>query len=136
MADYKSSISKVLLTEGDYSNDKTDSGLETYKGISRKFWSNWEGWSIVDALKMQPNFPRNLSSVIGLQNLVIDFYKINFWNPIDGDNLNDQSIADLLVDSAVNEGISPAIKRAQVIVGLTPTGHIDDQLLEKLNSLA
>jgi lysozyme family protein len=135
MADYLIAIKPVILIEGGYVNDPNDNGGETYKGISRKFWGQSKVWPIVDASKVLQNFPGNLSSNSDLQNLIISFYKINFWNPIGGDNINNQPIANLLVDSAVNEGISPAIKRAEVIVGLPSTGHISDALINKLNAL-
>ncbi|HEY5593156.1 MAG TPA: glycosyl hydrolase 108 family protein [Paludibacter sp.] len=135
MANYKSAIARVLLTEGGYANDPDDSGGETYRGISRVNWPKWSGWATVDKMKAQPNFPRNLKGNVTLDIYVTLFYKTNFWDPIGGDQINDQAIADLIVDSAVNEGIKPAIRRAQLIVGLPATGVIDHLLIEKLNSL-
>lgn len=136
MADFKPAIAKVLLIEGGYANDPNDSGGETYKGISRKFWPEWLGWSSIDTAKLLLNFPNNIKSNAWINVLVIDFYKANFWNKIGGDAISNQSIANQLMDAAVNEGIVPAIKRAQEIVGLPQTGHVTDELIEKLNLLA
>ena len=136
MADFKPAITKVLLTEGGYVNDPNDNGGETYRGVSRKFWPNWSGWAIVDFLKTQPNWKTKMYSDKYLNEAVSIFYKVNFWDKIGGDSINDQSVADLLVDSAVNEGTVPAIKRAQVIVELPQTGHITNELVEKLNLMA
>ena len=135
MADYRHAIAKVLQTEGGYANDKDDNGGETYKGIARKFWPNWLGWRFVDAQRDEKGFPKILYSISGLQDMVVAFYKINFWDKVGGDFIDDQDIADMLVDSAVNEGIKPAVKRAQSIVGLTPTGVIDKELVKRLNSM-
>jgi lysozyme family protein len=136
MANFKIAIDPVLAIEGGWVRDPNDNGGETYRGVARKFWPNWKGWTIVDQYKTFPNFPANLKGLVDLNQLVIDFYDVNFWDKIGGDNIKNQSIADLLVDSAVNEGISAAVKRAENIVGLPKTGIISLLLINKLNSLA
>lgn len=135
MADYKHAIAKVLLTEGGYANDKDDSGGETYKGISRNNWPKWTGWAVIDAAKRSPDFPANLKPRNILGDAVMNFYRTNFWDKVGGDLIDDQDIADLLVDAAVNEGIKPAVKRAQMIVGIAQTGVFSEELKTKLNSL-
>jgi len=135
MADYKHAIAKVLLTEGGYVNDSADAGGETYKGIARKFWPKWLGWKFVDAQRNEKNFPELLYKLSGLNDMVVAFYKTNFWDKIGGDMIAIQTIANNLVDSAVNEGIKPAVKRAQQIVGLPQTGVITPELVTKLNSM-
>ena len=66
---------------------------------------------------------------------VISFYKVNFGDKVGGDFIASQMIANNLVDSAVNEGIKPAVRRAQAIVGLPTTGVIDQELVKRLNSM-
>jgi len=136
MADYKKAIEKVLKTEGGYANDPSDKGGETYKGISRKNWPSWDGWEIIDSAKKLPNFPKSLYRLVFLNDGVVLFYKVNFWDKIGGNNLKNQSIGEMLLDSAVNEGFKPAIKRAEGIVGMPLTGKISDTLLSKLNSMS
>lgn len=141
MADYKKAIGKVLKAEGGYVNDPQDRGGETYKGISRKFWPTWLGWHIIDLIKTKPGFPNNLQNSpaadikIQLDYEVNSFYYEQFWTKIGGDKIKNQQIAELLVDSAVNEGCVPAIKRAQGIVNLPQTGEITPELITKLNLL-
>lgn len=135
MADYRHAITKVLRTEGGYANDKDDSGGETYRGVSRNNWPRWTGWPFIDQAKKRPGFPKSLSTISGLQDSVIAFYRDQFWRHIGGDFIDDQDIADLLIDAAVNEGIKPAVKRAQKIVGITQTGVFSEELKTKLNSL-
>jgi len=141
VANYKSAIGKVLKSEGGYSNDPDDGGGETYKGISRRFWPQWLGWTIIDALKKESKFPKKPTTPneieidVQLQYEVQMFYYEQFWVKIGGDKISNQGIADLLVDSAVNEGIKPAIKRAQAITQLPQTGIISPELVTKLNSL-
>lgn len=118
MADFNKSIEPILLREGGskITNDPDDAGGLTKFGISKR------------------SYPAE-----DIRNLTIDrakaIYKRDFWDKIGGDSLKDQAIADLLVDSAVNEGVVPAVKRAQTIVGLPQTGHITPELISKLNLL-
>ena len=135
MADYKHAITKVLQTEGGYVNDPDDAGGETYRGIARKFWLTWAGWPIIDHAKGHDDFPDCLISIALVQNAVISFYKLNFWDKIGGDQIASQTIGDNLVDSAVLEGVKSAVKRAQSIVGLQLTGVIDSELITRLNSM-
>jgi lysozyme family protein len=135
MADLNKALIKILKNEGGYSNDKSDKGGETYKGISRVNWPKWLGWKFIDFAKTKEGFPESLHSIYVLQDMVIAFYRINFWDKIKGNDIRNQDIAEMLVDSAVNEGIIPAVKRAQKITGIPITGQIDDLLISKLNNL-
>lgn len=135
MANYKTSIGIVLQHEGGYANDKDDRGGETYRGIARKFHQNWEGWFIVDRHKKEANFPRCLKTDITLNDMVVRFYKKEFWDKIGGDKIKSEKIALQLIDSAVNEGIKSAVARAEEIVGLPKSGNIDPALLSKLSKL-
>ena len=135
MANYQLAYKQVGSREGIYAKDPCDRGWETYKGISRRFWPSWPGWRIVDAYKRQVNFPQNLLADKQLDTLVFLFYKQNFWDKIGGDMLRSQRIANLLCDSAVNEGVSAGIKRAQLLCGLPQTGIVNSLLINKLNML-
>lgn len=116
MADFKQAIGKILKSEGDYVNDPDDRGGETKFGISKRSYPN-----------------ENIKALTRERAEAI--YKRDFWDKIGGDHLKNQQIADLLVDSAVNEGVVPAIKRAQKIVNIQPTGKITPELISKLNLL-
>lgn len=135
MADYKKAITKVLKNEGGYVNDPKDNGGETYKGISRNNWPGWSGWQLIDICKKDSkNFPKNAYQNPTLTELVIGFYKLNFWNKIGGDGIKDQDLANEIVDTAVLGGFKPALKSAQKIVGIPQTGEFSDVLKKKLNS--
>lgn len=141
MADSRKSIMKVLPIEGyifnkktGYVNDPLDSGGETIGGVSFINWPKWAGWKIVNEAKKLPNFPKNLVGNIQLYKMLIEFYQVNFCDKIGVAKIKDQNIADMLVDSAVNEGIKPAVRRAQMICGISQTGEFSDVLKKKLNS--
>jgi lysozyme family protein len=104
MADFKIAFDRTDANEGGYSNHPADRGGETYRGISRKFWSRWPGWAIIDQCRAMPGFPSNLKDVPRLPQLVLDFYKLNFWDPLKADLISSQAIAEELYDTGVNCG--------------------------------
>ena len=143
MADFELAIDPVLESEGyrqkygksGYVKDPDDAGGETIAGISRNNWPHEVIWLYVDAAKKRTRFPGSLATDLNVRAMILDFYRRNFWQPIHGDCIKQQTIADLLVDKAVLEGISPAIARAEEIVALPRTGKVSDTLLTKLNLL-
>jgi len=91
------------------SNDKQDRGGQTYSGISRIYWPDWPGWRLVDEwIKTGEKFPI-------LSDMVKDFYRVNFWNRIQGDRLAEISpaVAYEVFDSAVNMDVTQAIRFLQ-----------------------
>lgn len=108
MADFKIAYDLTMKAEGGYANNKLDSGGETIYGISRKNFPTWSGWDIVDAAKNLPNFPQSLYTNEELTRKKLEFYKDNFWNKLNLSNLNNQSIANELFDTAVNMGTGVA----------------------------
>jgi lysozyme family protein len=119
MAVFSVAIGKTLLAEGGYANNPHDSGGETYRGISRKNWPNWNGWPIIDSAKAQTSFPASLDNNNELQGLIVDFYHKNFWNY---DGLNDQDVANKIFDLGVNVGKPHAVKILQQVVGTNQDG--------------
>ncbi|MBP1638992.1 MAG: N-acetylmuramidase [Bacteroidetes bacterium] len=144
MANFEQAIDPVLESEGyiqkygksGYVNDKSDAGGETIAGISRKNWPHEVIWLYVDSAKKRTGFPRSLAADLNVRAMILDFYRRNFWQPIHGDSVKQQVIADLLVDKSVLEGIAPAIARAEEIVGLARTGKVSENLITKLSLLA
>lgn len=98
MSDFITALQPVLLLEGGYSNNPSDAGGQTYAGISRNNWPQWQGWAIVDSLvKQYPNLNdlnQALSSSATLAGQVQDFYHVNFWKY---DSIESQLIANKLL---------------------------------------
>jgi lysozyme family protein len=134
MADFLKYEPWIFTFEGKYSNTSGDSGGETYVGISRNNFPDWAGWTIVDQLRNLPNFPGNLDQNSTLQNLIPQFYIPNFWNPINGDNINAQIIADFVCDFGINAGVSTSAKHLQKVIGVTEDGDIGPETLLAVNS--
>ena len=139
MADFNISVKDTLTHEGininmGYVNDPSDRGGETIAGIARKFHPNDPIWALVDRAK-KGNFPQNLKDIPNILDGIKAFYKANYWDKVCGDRLKSQNIANILFDTAVLEGYTAAIKRAQNIVGVTPNGVMSEELITKLNAL-
>lgn len=88
----------VLLWEGGYVNDPDDPGGETYKGISRKNWSQWGGWTFVDSKDLN-----------GADAFVRDFYFEEYWMKAGCDKLEPHA-AMIVFDTAVNMGVGRALE--------------------------
>ena len=107
MADSKSAIAKTLQNEGGYANNPNDSGGETYKGISRKWHPDWDGWLLVDKGKAN-NFFGELNLLmdenIKLQRLVFEFYVVEYWNRLRLTEIGNQELAEKIFDMFINIG--------------------------------
>jgi lysozyme family protein len=122
MALFKPAYDITRKVEGEYANDPTDRGGETYKGIARKKNPQWEGWKIVDSLRNKAGFPKILDANQPLVNLVLDFYKKEYWNVHKLDSVNNQLIANELFDTSVNMGIGTAGIFLQRVLNVSNVG--------------
>jgi hypothetical protein len=124
MADFNPAFEKMLHDEGgmQLTNIPGDRGGQTYAGIARNANPNWAGWQFIDC--------KDFGSAT---QLVREFYKVNFWDRVRGDELTNQAIAETIFNFAVNTGVGVASKIAQLIVGVTPDGAIGAKTVERLN---
>lgn len=95
---------------GQLSNNPHDAGKMTYSGISRVYWPEWSGWAKIDAW-----LKGGRAGSIDLTTEVKDFYRVNFWNRIQGDLLSDISpaVAYEIFDTAVNMDVTRAVRFLQ-----------------------
>jgi len=98
--------------EGKYANDKDDPGGETYKGIARNMNRDFAGWGIIDNYRGSKNFPNVLETNDTLQELVMDFYKKNYWDKFMGDKLGESTGMEMF-DQSVNLGTGRATEHLQ-----------------------
>jgi len=107
ITDFDIAFEKTMGHEGLglLSDDLQDRGGQTYSGISRVYWPDWQGWKFVDEW-IRTGEANNI-----LPELVKDFYRVNFWNRIQGDKLAEISpaVAHEVFDSAVNMGVTQAV---------------------------
>jgi lysozyme family protein len=117
--------------EGGYANDPVDRGGETFRGISRKFWPVWRGWPLIDEAKSRgfktaAAINSYFKTDVMMEQMVMDFYRVNFWVPVDRLQAPDRPTGKMF-DAAVNVGIGQAIKFAQRIIGAKADGVIGPQ---------
>lgn len=135
MANFEIAYKRTAKFEGGYVYDPDDKGGETYAGISRKANPKWLGWKTIDAAKKKSGFPKNLKNDAILQQQVRTLYRANYWNPIWGDKITKQEVANEIYDFGVNAGVATSIKLQQRQFKMRETGKMDDNLLKKLNSI-
>jgi len=136
MADFQIANKITGGNEGGYSFDKNDRGLETFAGVSRRFWPNWHGWSMIDAYKRAHGLT-NIDSLLKdnlMRQYIDDFYKQNFWDVNKLDQINDQQLANSVYDFGVNAGTGTAAKMLQSAAGVTVDGIIGSGTLAAVNS--
>lgn len=133
MADFIIAYKRTGGNEGGYSDVANDLGGETYCGITRKNFPFWPGWKIVDK-----NKPLKRGQVIHdpvLEQHKLNFYKENFWNPVRGDEILAQEIANEVYDMGVNKGPKVAIILLQRSMGYVPeNGKMTNSFLKKVNN--
>lgn len=125
MTDFSTAFESMIRNEGGYKLHTVsgDRGGMTYAGIARNAWPNWGGWRDIDHGEIPDT------------ELVREFYKVNFWDRVRGDDIADQQIARTVFDFAVNAGTGTAIKLAQIVVGVTPDGAIGPKSMAALNAM-
>ncbi|MDB5032248.1 glycosyl hydrolase 108 family protein [Mucilaginibacter sp.] len=139
MADFDKAYKLTGHNEGGYANNPNDHGGETYAGISRKFWPNWSGWSLIDLYKKQHGGVHGIDAYMSsnpiMQKSVASFYRQNFWDVNKLDLINDQQLANNVYDFGVNSGVDEAAKVLQSIVGVAIDGVIGNHTIAETNSL-
>ena len=125
MAEFLSVYERMILDEGGYRLTEIlgDRGGQTYAGIARNRHPGWAGWTHVDRGETPPTA------------LVREFYRTQFWNPIKGDQLASQIVANDLFNFAVNAGLGTAVKLAQLTVGVAADGVVGPVTLAALNKV-
>lgn len=117
MADFNKSLTKVLLWEGGKVDDKDDPGGRTAYGITQRVYSVYYPGDVWDATSQQ----------------VATIYKTAYWKKINGDAIHSQSVAELLMDFAVNSGVQTASKKIQALVGVEQDGQIGSKTVKAIN---
>lgn len=128
MADFAPAYEKTIVDEGGYqlATVKGDRGGMTYAGISRVMNPQWAGWAHIDQGKTPPT------------DLVRAFYWSGFWEPIQGDAIESQDLANALFKFAVNTSApgrpAVAIKVMQLAARVTPDGELGPKTLAAINA--
>jgi lysozyme family protein len=125
MAKFDLSIPKLLKWEGGYVNDPLDPGGETNFGITQKAWA-------VDRLKWIVAPPESVKDLTKKDAEM--FYLFSYWTPLSLRLINSQEVADALFSFAVNQGAGRAVKRMQLILGVTQDGKMGKDAIAAINA--
>lgn len=125
MAEFLPAFERALLAEGGYQLHQVagDTGGLTYAGIARNPNPSWPGWSWIDRGETPPS------------QLVRDFYRAGWWEPIRGEEIRDQSVAESIYSFGTNAGLKTAVRLAQIVAGVTPDGAMGGKTVEAINAM-
>lgn len=123
MANAKKAIPNILRWEGGYSSHPADTdGGCTMKGITLYTFRQFYG---------------HAKTCDDLKRITDDqwyhIFRAGYWDRLNGDKIENQSIADLCVDMAWGSGTVTAIKKIQRELGTTPDGVVGQKTLALLN---
>ena len=138
MATFDDAYKKLTVAEGGYVNDSDDSGGETYRGISRRYNPNWDGWKYIDEYKRRyrgKSLNRVLNADERIQDMAKELYKDKYWDVFELDDIPSQRIAYQMFDTCVNCGEVAAIRFAETCLGRRITGRWTLNLLHELAAI-
>lgn len=122
MADHKILAPFVRYYEGGFSNDKDDPGGATMKGVTlATFRSVYGKNKTVGDLKRITDDQWNT------------IFKRYYWDKCRGDGIDNQSVANMLVDFAWHSGVTTAVRKIQWIVGTEQDGIMGARTLAAIN---
>lgn len=122
MADFKKYAPKLLQLEGGFVNHPEDKGGITNCGITLETFRLFFG---------QDKTVKDLQSMnYGMWKEII---KVGYWDKVKGDEIENQSLAELIADWCVNSGLS-AIRKVQDVLGCKPDGIVGPITLSLINS--
>ncbi|MCF3107332.1 hypothetical protein LL912_00935 [Niabella sp. CC-SYL272] len=131
MADFKSAYRKSRKWEGGWVNEPGDRGGETYCGVARNFFPHWPGWAIVDRHK--PLRKQQVIKDATLEGHLETFYKTKFWDPLRGDEIYSQAVAERYFDFGLTSGPAASVKMMQRSLGLPENGIMSPSLMKLIN---
>ena len=114
MAYFEKAIKIILKYEGGYVWNPDDPGGETKYGISKRQYPNLD---IKNLTKKQAK----------------EIYRKDYWNKINGGDINDDDIALQIFDFAVNSGVKRAVKVIQKICWVKEDGVLGNNTLHNIN---
>jgi len=119
---------------------------QTINGVDRSQNPKWQGWTIVDnILNRCPQLtPHQLNLIFDadteLQNMILSFFKVNYWDVLSLDEVNDQQVANTCYDCSINQGSGIAARFMQIAcnalhVPVIVDGQIGSKTLAAINSI-
>jgi lysozyme family protein len=157
MSNFQAAHKSAMMHEGGVNFNPADRGnvvvkgvvtIPTYKGIAPAFWPKWGGWKYLTGAMYQlikmPNYGTaeystwvkhlngKLEDINYLQQLVMQFYEVNFWKRLG--EIDNQELATWVYDKDVNTGDNGS-RWLQEAAGVTIDGRIGPVTLAAVNKV-
>jgi len=134
MANFEIADKLTRRSEGGYTGDQDDNGNWTggKKGVGVLIGTNY-GISAPVLMAYLGIVPTILEMKNLSKETVEKIYIKNYWNPIRGDEIQNQDIANDIYDMSVNAGVGTSIILAKRARNIKETSKMDDQFLKILN---
>lgn len=127
MANVKLLAPKILKWEGNFVNDPSDAGGATNKGVTIATWRSVgydkDGDGDIDVQDLK---------LLTTDDVINRVLKPHYWDRWQADKINNQSIADILVDWVWGSG-KWGIVIPQQLLKVTPDGIVVPKTIEALN---
>lgn len=122
MAEFKTYAPKLLQLEGGYSNHTEDRGSHTMMGVTLATYRSYCGQE---------------KTIKDLQNISYGTWekimKDMYWDKCKADKIDNQPLAEIIVDWCVNSGMV-GLRKVQEIIGAKPDGICGTITLSLINS--
>lgn len=127
MAKFDIAIPHVLAWEGGYANHPSDPGGETMRGITDRLDGKIDGMIDVDGDGIGDVNVKDLTEEQAKR-----IYKTRFWDRMQGDKIESQLIANILLDGYVNCGAN-GIRIIQRVLNQKDDGIVGPKTLTAIN---
>ena len=122
MAEFIKYAPKLLQVEGSFSNHPEDKGGITNCGITLETFRSFLG---------QDKTVKDLQSMsYGMWKEII---KAGYWDKVKGDEIENQSLAEIIADWCVNSGLA-GVRKVQELLGCKPDGIVGPITLSLINA--
>ena len=129
MASFQKFIPMLHEKEGGFVHDPNDAGGATNMGVTLNTYKTYcrrKGYPVPTVLRL-----KNLT-----EEQWQDIMRTMYWDVCQADNIQSQSVANLIVDWAVHSGPVTAIKHVQRILGVKADGIMGPVTLASLNAFS
>lgn len=118
MADFSKAIGQIEQAEGGYSTDVNDPGNYYPQGLGagHTFIGTMRGITPTTYLQAFGHVPTVDEMKAVSKNAAEAIYKQLYWDRFEGDSIKDQELANIMLDSAINQGVGTAIKGLNIAV--------------------
>lgn len=124
MANAEELMPIICKWEGGYANHPNDKGGCTMKGVTIGTFQEYFG---------NDKTCSDLKNINDEEWLYV--FKDGYWNPCKGDDIENQSVANIIVDWAWMSGVKTVAKKVQKLLNVEPDGIIGKQTIKAINSV-